>query len=474
MSKNIVIYSDGTGQIGGLKPEQRLSNIYKMYRASKIGPDNPIDPREQVAFYDPGLGSGERESFFSHPFKSINKLLSQVLGTGININITDCYEAILKHYEPGDRIYLFGFSRGAYTVRCVANVMNLCGVPTRDKNGELPPKYGTKLRKIAEEAVFTVYEHGISKNRAEYEEEREEQARRFRKKYGSEGVGRKGEPQGNVQPYFIGVFDTVAALGISKWKKIFFSSLFVLLIFSGFYFLFSHNHSTSLGILFLISSLSIACSIFWKRVRYIRDYPNPGDFNWHLGSWGLKNYDGFLDNLVPFARHALSIDEDRKNFPRVIWGAPSDYAITAKQKPVWMKQVWFAGNHSDVGGSYPEDESRLSDIALQWMIEQNEEIPYPVIFNKQILNLFPLSNGIQHSEIKFTIEIWPNWWPEKLRFSWPREIRNIDQNAILHHTVLERFESKTINDYGCCKPYRPEALKNHNKVKKYYSEQQEL
>jgi hypothetical protein len=57
MPKNIVVYSDGTGQDGGVRPEQRISNVYKMYRASRVHPDNPIDPAQQVCFYDPGLGT---------------------------------------------------------------------------------------------------------------------------------------------------------------------------------------------------------------------------------------------------------------------------------------------------------------------------------------------------------------------------------------------------------------------------------
>ena len=55
MSKNILIFSDGTGQVGGLHPDQRLSNVYKMYRAMRPGPSSPIKPSDQVCFYDAGL-----------------------------------------------------------------------------------------------------------------------------------------------------------------------------------------------------------------------------------------------------------------------------------------------------------------------------------------------------------------------------------------------------------------------------------
>src|SRR3546814_17577764 len=57
MSKNILIFADGTGQAGGFRPDQMLSNVYKLYRATRSGPDSPIDPSKQVAFYDSGLGT---------------------------------------------------------------------------------------------------------------------------------------------------------------------------------------------------------------------------------------------------------------------------------------------------------------------------------------------------------------------------------------------------------------------------------
>ncbi len=57
MAKNVIIFSDGTGQVGGIKFDEDRTNIYKLYRATRVGPDSTINPSEQVAFYDPGLGS---------------------------------------------------------------------------------------------------------------------------------------------------------------------------------------------------------------------------------------------------------------------------------------------------------------------------------------------------------------------------------------------------------------------------------
>jgi hypothetical protein len=62
-------------------------------------------------------------------------------------------------------------------------------------------------------------------------------------------------------------------------------------------------------------------------------------------------------------------------------------------------QLWFAGNHSDIGGSYPETESRLSDIALRWMIEEATSLPHPLLVNPNSLQLYPSSAGLQHDEV---------------------------------------------------------------------------
>ena len=72
----------------------------------------------------------------------------------------------------------------------------------------------------------------------------------------------------------------------------------------------------------------------------------------------------------------MVIDEYRKSFVRVPWGGTGTFPKEREGEPFPFEQVWFAGNHADIGGSYPENESRLSDIALKWMAEfVSEKLP---------------------------------------------------------------------------------------------------
>ena len=140
MAKNILIYSDGTGMAGGIRFDEDRTNVYKLYRATRCGPDSCIDPNEQVAFYDPGLGSPADGGFiWGTAGRRIYNLLSRATGLGITANIIDCYAALIRLYRPGDRVFLFGFSRGAYTVRSLGAVIALCGIPRCLPNGQPIP-----------------------------------------------------------------------------------------------------------------------------------------------------------------------------------------------------------------------------------------------------------------------------------------------------------------------------------------------
>ena len=154
VGKNILIFSDGTGQAGGYMPDEARSNVYKLFRATRVGPESIIDPELQLAFYDGGLGSRAREAIKITPLRRVYNLLSRATGLGITQNIIDCYAHIIRVWQPGDRIYLFGFSRGAYTVRCVGGVLKYCGIPTavREKGGGVRPlqRDAKSARRIAD------------------------------------------------------------------------------------------------------------------------------------------------------------------------------------------------------------------------------------------------------------------------------------------------------------------------------------
>lgn len=466
--KNILIFSDGTGQAGGLRPDQMLSNVYKLYRATRSGPDSPIDPTEQIAFYDPGLGSGETNSLWA----TIRKYISAGLGTGFTRNVADCYEAILKVYEPGDRIYLFGFSRGAYTVRSLAGVMNLCGVPTVDAEGKPIVRYGSELRKIADEAVHTVYEHGAGRERGKgrFAEEREEQARRFRIKYKTQEDPDLNQ-RGNVVPYFVGVFDTVASLGSSGfqlfavWAVIALTSVIVAGLIALASWVIGFPPIISFVGILAVVGIAIGIYLYKTRFKVIRDFPERGDVRWHMAAWRFKHYDKFLDKRIRYGRHAQALDETRAKFDRVGWGQSWDAAVMPKD---WLVQVWFAGNHSDIGGSYPENESRLSDIALEWMVGEATSIQYPIKVDRSKLNLWPSIEGIQHCEIAGMLDSYPAWFPRKWRRAWGEKIRSGAVLASCHPTVHERFRLKTIYKHGVPQGYRPETLRHDPALKEYY------
>jgi hypothetical protein len=456
MPKNILVFSDGTGQQGGVRPDQVLSNVYKLYRASRVSGDNAIDPRGQIAFYDPGLGTINDTGIIR--LSAVDKLRSifgLAFGIGITGNIIDCYEFILANYQPGDRIFLFGFSRGAYTVRSVAGVLRMCGVPTHDANKTKLPTSGPKLRSIAKEAVKDVYEFRIGKDGWRYTNERLDRGLKFRQKYGSaaEQVDESRHVYSNVSPYLIGVFDTVAALVVSGWRRV---ALFGLIcgaamvlgaVASGLV-----VATTRLSFLPLWAIISGAAAISTLLPLYVQ-------------RWRSASYDESLDFRVKYARHAMAIDEWRADFHRVGWGRSTDVAAHKKEEAPgdaeWLKQIWFAGDHSDIGGGYLENESRLSDVALHWMVEEINSTEHPLHLSQNWLNVFPDPAGMQHDEIAATRENW-------LHIPWKRKVRTIVDGSVLHASVLERFRCGSVKNFRTWGAYRPENLRGHSAVARYY------
>jgi uncharacterized protein (DUF2235 family) len=466
MPRNVVIYSDGTGQRGGVLFDERRSNIYKLYRATRCGPDCSVNPKEQYAFYDAGIGTSKgARGILGAAWDFIYNLVCQATGLGLTGNMIDCYAALVRNCRPDDRIFLFGFSRGAYTVRCLGAVIALCGIPTADRDGPLRRDMKTSKR-IAREAVKRVYQHTHSRpmdkatqRQKEQLEQRLELAERFRQRY------RSGDGDGaNVYPHFIGVFDTVAAIG-NMTLATFVLGIAALAINFGVIL----GAARWLGLDYGWPTLLGASLVFIAALAYIGNFVyrirwevGLRHSRWwrpfHLLGWRMRFYDMTLNPKVQYARHALAIDERRKDFDRVGWGTRGEHPVRPDGRD-WLQQVWFSGCHSDVGGSYLEEESRLSDIPLEWMLEA--AVDAGLTYDDRVLKLYPDPTGMQHDETR------------GLAFKWrPTIDRAIPVDAPLHESVLERFKAQEVLLYDLFGPYRPEGLRKHSKTGEFYPKQQ--
>lgn len=166
--KRIAIFADGTWN----SPEQGgATNVLQMARAVR-----PVSGgAEQVAFYDWGVGTDRK------------KLAGGISGVGIDKNIMDCYRFIVHNYDPGDALYFFGFSRGAYTARSLAGFVRNCGVLQREHADRVP-------------AAFHLY-----RQRSGNSSPNAKRATEFRRDYAVADI---------TEIEFVGVWDTVGSLGI--------------------------------------------------------------------------------------------------------------------------------------------------------------------------------------------------------------------------------------------------------------------
>ncbi len=186
--KNIVICADGTWS----RPEEDLrkdypTNVLKMARA--VAPVSPAST-EQVVFYDWGLGS------YHDGFKA------GAFGSGINKNIQDCYRFIVQNYVLGDRLFFFGFSRGAFTVRSLAGFINSCGILKRS-NANLISR------------AFAIYKDPDIHPRDDFcSNWRDRNSVRANVSKLSRAERRHHSDTGHPKIHFIGVWDTVGALGV--------------------------------------------------------------------------------------------------------------------------------------------------------------------------------------------------------------------------------------------------------------------
>lgn len=258
MSKRLVMCCDGTWNT----PDQRATtNVAKV--ALTAAPTDESG-REQRLFYQRGVGTNPDE-----------RIRGGAFGFGLSRDVRNAYRFLVQNFDPGDELFFFGFSRGAYTARSTVGFVRNCGILRRDQAHRVDEAYS------------------LYRSRAKRSRPRSMESELFRRSYSHEARIR-----------FLGVWDTVGALGIP---------------FSG----------------------SRLVDLVNRRWQF---------------------HDTTLSSKVDIACHALAIDEKRGPFEPTIWRA-SDAAGGQRRE-----QVWFTGDHSDVGGGHSD--AALADIALLWMVEQ--------------------------------------------------------------------------------------------------------
>jgi hypothetical protein len=287
-TKNIILCADGTGNRGGETPD---TNVYRMYNA--VDRHRPKRGREQITFYDNGVGTSTNKYI---------KAVTGALGFGFGQNIRDLYEFLARNYNEGDIVYLFGFSRGAATVRVFGGMLQQCGLidQTHEKCQTQGKFDYAKFVGLIDDA----FSH-------------------YKRKQG-QAFQNKPFVINEVRIKFMGIWDTVPALGFPNHRL---------------------NDSWHENILErpLPAWLLRAC-----------------DEIFDFGPLAHKFYNFTPSEIVDHVYHAIAIDDERKSFLPRVWDESDGKAN--------VTQVWFAGMHSDVGGSY--NQTGLAYETMVWMMER--------------------------------------------------------------------------------------------------------
>ena len=175
--KSLVICCDGTWNRADSTTDAEQHNATNVLRFAYLTAKRDADGNPQILFYDQGVGTGNR----------VDRLTGGAFGRGLDDNIFDAYRFLIANYEEGDRIYLVGFSRGAFTARSLAGLIRTCGILKR----EAVDHYVEALRRYREREG----------------DPDSEELRAIRS-----GCSIAGD--GKVPIHFIGVWDTVGSLGI--------------------------------------------------------------------------------------------------------------------------------------------------------------------------------------------------------------------------------------------------------------------
>jgi uncharacterized protein (DUF2235 family) len=329
--KNIAICCDGTGN----EISENISNVLKLYRV--LRKTDKTEPH-QVVFYDPGVGTLARPDPWRKVVQDTVTVLGLATGYGLDDNVLAGYEFLINNYEDDDDIYLFGFSRGAYTVRVLAGLIHKIGLLSPQQlnlAGAALTAY-KQFSTSAERFDVALNQSQLVDSDDDSEQDgpvaKDDQAAQFARIVSSRWPTIK----------FLGVWDTVASIIVPRPDRFYFPSL--------------------------------------QKLAYTQHNPSVRVFRQAISIDERRR----MFRLDPWTQSQTFM---RNRFSKTNNAEPQD-----------SLQVWFSGVHADIGGGYAEKESGLSKFPLIWMID--EAVKCGLSVNRRTVN--QLAWGIQRKGSPFS------------------------------------------------------------------------
>lgn len=393
--RNIIICCDGTGN----EISENISNVLKLYRCLRKA--EKTEPR-QLVFYDPGVGTLERPAPWHKLKQDFNAIMGLATGYGLDDNVLAAYAFLVHTWHPGDQIYLFGFSRGAYTVRVLAGLIHKIGLITPEQAN------------LAGSGLIA------------YKQFSSDEAPKLREKF--RGITDAGAAEAALPP---SPFDNAA-----QFARI--------------------TTSRSPSIRFVGVWDTVASVIVPRPDRFY--WPSLEELAWTLQNPSVQTF----RQAISIDERRRMFRLKKWDAPQTFRPVRFNDANAAPQD---ILQVWFAGVHADIGGGYPEKESGLSKYPLLWMIDeatkcglkfiqanvnqlawgiQRKSSPYSYVA--------PDVRGDLHDSLRGA------WWlleyvPKRAKYrEWPArqthfgfyipdaEPRPIPEGAVIHQSAIDRMK----------------------------------
>lgn len=372
MPRNIVLCFDGTScQFGA-----ENTNVVRLVQCLDRDPDR------QRLYYDPGVGTLPGPGSWQKISERMSLVWAQAVGGGLIENIQEAYTYLMETWKYGDQVYMFGFSRGAYTARALAGMLHTLGLLPDGGHNLVPYALrlfnsvrGTHVTKNPKKSIWELCDEFRWTFARETPNDRDENGNPLD----------RGKLEARRFPIrFLGMWDTVASVG------------------------------------------------WWNPVKFPHTRKNVS---------------------VQTARQALALDERRAFF------RPN---LLVEQEGLDVKQVWFAGSHSDVGGGMPVEHGGLWRAPFEWMVDEarNAGLQFDAQRIENLLADVNREPWLEPHEVSLVGAWWINeflpkkmWNTAKNHDTWQLGLgrrRRVAANSLIHHSVVRRIREK--------RGYRPENL----------------